>query len=77
MRINAKGQVTIPAELRRKFGIREGDDVEVIEDGGTLRIVHSAQVPSRGELIVSKMRGQVTTARTDALMKLLRDTDTD
>lgn len=77
MRINAKGQVTIPAELRRKFGIREGDDVEVIEDGGTLCIVHSAQVPSRGELIVSKMRGQVTTARTDALMKLLRDTDTD
>ncbi|WP_336081839.1 AbrB/MazE/SpoVT family DNA-binding domain-containing protein [Nocardia sp. SSK8] len=37
--MNANGQVTIPAELRAKFNLREGDELDVVEDGGTLRIV--------------------------------------
>lgn len=39
MRLSSKGQVTIPAELRRKYGLLPGDDVEFVEDRGTLRIV--------------------------------------
>ena len=39
VRLNSKGQVTIPAELRRRHCLREGDEVDVIEDGETLRIV--------------------------------------
>jgi AbrB family looped-hinge helix DNA binding protein len=35
MRLNSKGQVTIPAALRERHGLHEGDEVDVIEDGST------------------------------------------
>ena len=41
MVLNSKGQVTIPAHLRAKFGLREGDEVEVVEVGGVLQIVRA------------------------------------
>ena len=73
MKLNSKGQVTIPAELRRRLGFAEGDEVEVVEDGNTLRIVHSQADASRGSRIVSRMRGRATTRQTtDELMALLR-----
>jgi AbrB family looped-hinge helix DNA binding protein len=42
--ISSKGQVTVPLEVRRRLGLREGDRVEfVFEDGrATIR-------PARGE----------------------------
>ena len=74
MRLNSKGQVTIPAELRRSHGFVEGDDVLVVDDGGTLRIVHADPGRSRGERVVNRMRGRASTERsTDELMRLLRD----
>lgn len=73
MRLNSKGQVTIPAQLRRRYGFFEGDDVEVVEDGDTLRIVHAQPAKSRGTRIVSRLRGAATTEHTtDELMALLR-----
>jgi len=73
VKLNSKGQVTIPAELRRRHGFAEGDEVEVIEDGTTLRIVHGDVADSRGHRIVSRLRGRATTNRTtDELMALLR-----
>lgn len=74
MKLNSKGQVTIPAELRRQHGFAEGDEVEVVEDGNTLRIVHSEPTASRGQRIVARLRGRATTdLTTDELMALLRD----
>lgn len=32
MKLNSKGQVTIPAELRQSHGFVEGDEVEVVAD---------------------------------------------
>lgn len=73
MKLNSKGQVTIPAELRKEHGFAEGDEVEVIADGSTLRIVHTTTAKSRGERAVNRLRGRATTdLSTDALMKLLR-----
>jgi AbrB family looped-hinge helix DNA binding protein len=73
MRLNSKGQVTIPAELRRRHGLHEGDEVEVVEDGNTLRIVPVDDSPSRGVRLVHRMRGRAsTTMSTDELMELLR-----
>jgi len=56
MKLNSKGQVTIPAELRHRHGLAEGDQVDVVEDGNTLRIVHHSEAESRGERVVSRMR---------------------
>ena len=73
MRLNSKGQVTIPADLRHRHGFSEGDEVDVVDDGGTLRIVHSSQGGCGGERVVGRMRGTATTTRsTDELMTLLR-----
>lgn len=74
MRLNSKGQVTIPADLRHKHGFAEGDEVDVVEDGDTLRIVRRTDVPTRGDRIVSRMRGAGTVSgkTTDELMALLR-----
>lgn len=74
MKLNSKGQVTIPAELRHRFGFAEGDDVDVVADGATLRIVHATEADSRGQRIVTRMRGRSDSPHTtDELMALLRD----
>jgi AbrB family looped-hinge helix DNA binding protein len=73
MRLNSKGQVTIPAHLREQYGLHEGDEVDVIEDGSTLRIVRVEASPTRGQRLVRRMRGRATTSlSTDQLMELLR-----
>ncbi|MGH3159245.1 MAG: AbrB/MazE/SpoVT family DNA-binding domain-containing protein [Streptosporangiaceae bacterium] len=73
MRLNSKGQVTIPAPLRERHGLHEGDEVDVIEDGDTLRIVRTEASPTRGRRLVRQMRGQATTTMsTDDLLGLLR-----
>jgi AbrB family looped-hinge helix DNA binding protein len=36
--VTRKGQVTIPKELRKKFGIEEGSKVEIVEEQGTIAI---------------------------------------
>jgi AbrB family looped-hinge helix DNA binding protein len=73
MRINSKGQVTIPALLREKHGLREGDEVNVVEERGALRIVQIDSDRTRGQRMVQKMRGRATTTMTtDQLLALLR-----
>ena len=37
-RITAKGRITIPAELRRKYGLLPGAEVEVVEKNGLVVI---------------------------------------
>ena len=76
MKLNRKGQVTIPADLRRRHGFVEGDEVEVVADGAGLQIVHARPEPAYGERIVARMRGQATSSArsmsTDEIMALLR-----
>lgn len=74
MKLNSKGQVTIPARLRAKHGFAAGDDVAVVEDGDALRIVHIGSPATPGERLVSRMRGRAGPGpSTDELMALLRD----
>jgi AbrB family looped-hinge helix DNA binding protein len=73
MRVNSKGQVTIPAPLREKHGLREGDEVNVVEDGATLRIVSAEPDDTPGQRLVRRMRGRGSRAMTtDEIMDLLR-----
>jgi AbrB family looped-hinge helix DNA binding protein len=77
MLLNSKGQVTIPAALRAKFNLREGDEVDVIEIDGALRIVRSESSLTAGQRMVQRMRGtagskDVEGMTTDEIMELLR-----
>jgi AbrB family looped-hinge helix DNA binding protein len=45
--ISSKGQITVPLEIRRRLGLKEGDRVEfVVDDGRTiLRPARNAENP--------------------------------
>jgi AbrB family looped-hinge helix DNA binding protein len=74
VRLNSKGQVTIPAALRAKHDLHEGDEVEVVEDGDTLRILRAPTSQTRGQRLIAHMRDRADTAMsTDELLGLLRD----
>lgn len=73
MRLNSKGQLTIPAQLRHRHGLHNGDELDVVERDGFLCIVR-ANGPSRGDRLVRRMRGRADTGfSTDELLGLLRD----
>jgi AbrB family looped-hinge helix DNA binding protein len=57
MVLNSKGQLTIPAHLRARYGLHPGDEVEVVEVGGTLQIVRAE---SRGQRLVRRLRNTAT-----------------
>jgi AbrB family looped-hinge helix DNA binding protein len=74
MRVSNKGQVTIPAFLRERYGLHAGDEVDVIEEGTTFRIVPVEGSTTRGQRLVRRMRGRATTTMsTDQLLDLVRD----
>jgi AbrB family looped-hinge helix DNA binding protein len=76
MKLNRNGQVTIPAALRQRHDLHAGDEVDVIDDGDTLRIVRIGTNQGHGERLVNLMRGRApTTMSTDQLMELLRGED--
>ena len=45
--LTRKGQVTIPAEVRRKLGLKRGDRVAFVLDDGSVRLVREASVTER------------------------------
>lgn len=77
MKLNSKGQVTIPARLRAKYNLHEGDEVEVVDDDGALRIIRVVGAPSKGQRLVEHLRHRGSARDTDGmttdeLMELLR-----
>ena len=77
MVLNSKGQVTIPAHLRAKYGLHAGDAVEVVEVDGHLQIVPRADAESRGQRLTRRLRNtanskDVAGLSTDEIMALLR-----
>ena len=55
-KVTSKGQVTIPVEIRKKLGIKNGDKVLFIEDAGRIYMMNSsmealreAQMAFKGE----------------------------
>ncbi|MFN2496839.1 MAG: AbrB/MazE/SpoVT family DNA-binding domain-containing protein [Pseudonocardiaceae bacterium] len=78
MRITSKGQITIPQQVRRDLGLQPGDEIDVVVDGDSARIVRVAGASTRGQRLVARLRGTATAhldLSTDELMALLRDDD--
>lgn len=42
--------VTLPSRIRRKIGMRDGDEVEVTAEGGRIVLTPAAEEPLPGEL---------------------------
>ncbi len=72
MRMTTKGQVTIPAELRERYGLGPGAEVEVVagEDGALVRPV---SLRPRGAEIVARLRDRADGGLdADAVLRLTR-----
>jgi AbrB family looped-hinge helix DNA binding protein len=41
-KITSKGQVTIPVDIRRKLGVKEGDKVLFVEEAGKVYILNAS-----------------------------------
>jgi AbrB family looped-hinge helix DNA binding protein len=75
MRITSKGQVTIPQEVREKFGLLPDTEVDFVVKRDSIQLV-KAENPkklTRGQLIVQRMRGKAGPGMsTDEIMALTR-----
>lgn len=73
-KVMAKGQVTIPKDVRKVLGVESGDRVSFIVEGTTVRIVNSAVYAM--QLLQSEMAGEAErTGLTsdDDVMALVKD----
>jgi len=41
-KITSKGQITIPVDIRRKLGVKQGDKVLFVEEAGKIYILNSS-----------------------------------
>lgn len=44
-RVLGKGQLVIPAKIRKKFGIKPGDALKVFEYGGVIHVIPKSKNP--------------------------------
>ena len=75
MRITSKGQVTIPQEIRERFGLLPDTEVEFVTKRDSVHIVKSAKPvrPTRGQSIVHRLRGRSSVRMsTDEILALTR-----
>ncbi len=75
MRITSKGQVTIPQELRERFGLGAGTEVEVVaaDDGALIRPVKHR---TRGQALISALRDRADGGLTaDQVLYMTRGED--
>jgi AbrB family looped-hinge helix DNA binding protein len=72
MKITAKGQVTIPIEIRNRLGLLPDTEVEFEVVGSAVRL-RRARGAGRGRALVARLRGRARTKfTTDQILALTR-----
>jgi AbrB family looped-hinge helix DNA binding protein len=58
VKISSKGQISIPARYRKKFSVKTGDEVNIIESGDHL-LIYPLKIQSKVELekIFNSLKG--------------------
>lgn len=73
-KVMAKGQVTIPKDVREVLGVTSGDRISFIVEGSTIRIVNSAIYAM--QMLQSEMAGEAERAgiaSDDDVMALVKE----
>jgi AbrB family looped-hinge helix DNA binding protein len=76
MKITTKGQVTIPIEIREKFGFQPNTEVEFQIRGGTVRLMKAnrKRTQQRGADIIRRLAGKGNVKlSTDQILALTRN----
>jgi antitoxin PrlF len=73
MRVTEKGQVTIPKDVRDRFGIGAGTEVVFEIENDEIVVRKVAGAPTRGDQLAARLRGRGDIAlTTDEIMALTR-----
>ena len=73
VRITTKGQVTIPVEIRERFGLLPETEVEFTVEGDKVILMKARRRPRRGQRLVEHLRGRGTVPlSTDEILALTR-----
>lgn len=64
LKISQKGWVVIPADLRKKYDLKPGDEVHVVDYGGVLSLIPASEDPL--EFAAGMLKGN--TSLTKALL---------
>ena len=63
-KVMAKGQVTIPADVRKALGVAEGDHVSFVVDGNNVRLVNAAVFAM--QLLQGELKGEAERTNLDS-----------
>ena len=63
-KVTTSGQITIPIQIRKKLGIREGDKVMFLEEDNKVILLNSSQIAL--EKLQSAMEGEAEKASLDS-----------
>lgn len=74
MRVSARGQVTIPAEIRARFGFLPETEVEFVVQDDVVQLRRAEQPGgTRGDRVVARLRGRAGRGMTtDEILALMR-----
>ena len=61
--LTEKGQVVIPAEIRARYDLTPGTQVEFVDEGGTIRLLVRRRIAPSEEQRRSRMPGQDASRR--------------
>ena len=75
MRVTSKGQVTIPVDIRARFGFLPNTEVQFVVEDDAVKLVRATQVGNtRGDRVVRRLRGRaVSRLTTDEILALTRE----
>jgi AbrB family looped-hinge helix DNA binding protein len=75
MRVTSKGQVTIPQEIRDKYGFLPQTEVTFVEEGERVYLVKQPETTTtgRGQRLIAQLRGRATVhMTTEEILALTR-----
>ena len=56
-RVSTKGQVVLPGQLRRRLGIREGDELDVRVETGSIVLTPRGRKPAKAKIVTDPVTG--------------------
>jgi len=62
VKMSTKGWIVIPAALRKKYDLKPGDDLQVVDYGGVLSIIPISENPIKTGAGILKDRDSLTEA---------------
>ena len=73
MKVTVKGQVTIPRDIRRRFGMEPGTRVEFVARGNEVIVQPLEDAERELRRAIERVRGSATSGlRTDEILRMTR-----